>query len=470
MSIKLRVGDYLSSTQWGVSILFRELPAASLVETARHMGAPFAPDMQVDGKINGEIGYSSQGGLEGALALENASVKFPRAGSVEFDSARLMFSNNEAVLDPVDVRLDNQQTAQVDGQYAFDGTHTAFKIATPQLAIAEVESSAGRVVDAPPIPLLGQLRQGTWKGWIAFDRKDDRPGVWSGQYELQNTVLEIPGLASPVRLASASVEMKREQIQMTGIRARAGTLRLQGSYRYDAAATRPHLLRLNIPELKLAELERLMMPTLSRNEGFLARTFRLRKAPVPDWLAERKVDASIQIGSLLNGEAPVGNLRTRLLWDGTRIALSDLEWRQDQMLAKGEVALSLVGAVPVYQLTGSVENLDYRNGRLDIDGELETSGTGPNLLLNARSTGTFEGRDIMLAPDTLVREIAGSYRIGSAAGVPRLLLSDLQVTQGLDTLAGQGSSQPDGRIVLELTSGRRQVRLTGMLLPMHPDR
>jgi hypothetical protein len=36
-------------------------------------------------------------------------------------------------------------------------------------------------------------------------------------------------------------------------------------------------------------------------------------------------------------------------------------------------------------------------------------------------------------------------------------------------LVGQGASQPDGHLVLDLTSGRRQVRLTGMLLPVHPE-
>jgi hypothetical protein len=50
-----------------------------------------------------------------------------------------------------------------------------------------------------------------------------------------------------------------------------------------------------------------------------------------------------------------------------------------------------------------------------------------------------------------------------------LLLSNLQVLQGAETLVGQGASQPDGHIVLELTSGRKQVRLTGMLLPVHPE-
>ena len=467
VSIKLAAADYLSSPQWNASILFRDLPAASLVETARHMGVPLAPRMQVDGKIGGEIGYSNQNGLSGQLILENASVKFPSTGSAEFDSARLSFTNNEVVLDPVSVQLSGGQSAQIEGQYAFDGTHTAFKITAPQSSIAEIESQAGQVVATPPIPVLESLRQGAWKGWIAFDRKDDRPGAWSGEYELQNTLLEIPGLASPVRIASASVDVKDGRIQMTRVRARAGPVHLDGEYRYDPEAARPHHLRLNIPELKLADLERLMLPTLRREEGFLARTFRRRG--VPKWLEDRNVDASIRIGSLLNGDAPLGRLSTQLEWDGPKIVLSGLECNLDDMQAAGKVTLNLATAVPSYQLIGSIENLDYRNGQLDIDGELQTSGIGENLLLNIRSVGTFEGREIMLGPEATVREIAGGYRIAPVSGIPRLSLSNLQVTQGLDTLVGQGASLPDGRIVLELTSGRRQVRMSGMLLPIHPD-
>ncbi|HEV2688099.1 MAG TPA: hypothetical protein VGV35_06080, partial [Bryobacteraceae bacterium] len=108
-------------------------------------------------------------------------------------------------------------------------------------------------------------------------------------------------------------------------------------------------------------------------------------------------------------------------------------------------------------------------GTLDIEGELETSGIAENLLLNIRSQGTFEGQGIELGPESLVREISGSYRVAAVAGIPRLLLSNVQLTQGADTFSGQGSSQPDGHVVLELTSGRRQMRMTGMLLPMHPE-
>ncbi len=139
------------------------------------------------------------------------------------------------------------------------------------------------------------------------------------------------------------------------------------------------------------------------------------------------------------------------------------------MHAVGELSVNLAKAEPSYDWNGTVENFDYRNGQLDIDGELQTRGIGPALLLNLRSKGTFDGRGIMLAPDSEVREVSGSYRLAGPSGVPRLLLSNVQVLQGAETLVGQGASQPDGHIVLDLASGRRQVRLTGMLLPVHPE-
>jgi hypothetical protein len=211
------------------------------------------------------------------------------------------------------------------------------------------------------------------------------------------------------------------------------------------------------------------LPTLRRNEGFLARTFRLRKEALPKWLLDREVDGSILVNSLLNGDSPMGEFRAHLVWDGPSILLSNVDCRLGDMHATGKMTLNVDTRSPSYHLAGNIENLDYRNGQLDIDGELDTSGLAENLLLNIRSQGTFEGRDIELGPDTQVREITGSYRVAPVAGMPRLTLSNLQVAQGTDTLFGQGSSQPDGHIILELTSGRKQVRLTGMLLPMHPE-
>jgi hypothetical protein len=467
VAVKLRLADYLAAPKWAASITFRDLPAAPLVETARHMGAPFPQGVQVEGKVQGGIGYSNDGGWQGKLALENASMKIPDVLSAEFPSASILFANDKISFGPVEIQMENDQTAEIEGEYSLDNSHAGLKLSSRQLTIAEVQSRAGQVISAPPIPLLEKLRQGTWKGWIAFDRTGDHSGVWSGEYDLQNALMDIPGVAAPLRFISASVEMKNSGIHIDRIRAHVGQVKLEGEYRYDPDAGRPHRIRIRVAEVQLAEIERLMLPTLRRNESFLARTFRLRKETLPPWLQEREVDGAIQVDRLLNGDSPLGAFRAHLVWDGPSLVLSNADCRLGDMHATGKIALSVDQRAPAYHLAGAIENLDYRNGQLDVDGELDTSGLAESLLLNIRSEGTFEGRNIELGPDATMHEISGSFRVAPAFGLPHLTLSNLQVVQGADNLSGQGSSQPDGHIILDLTTGRKQVRLTGMLLPMH---
>jgi len=464
VSVEFHLDNYLSAPKWSGNLQFRDLPAASLVETARHFGAPLPPGVQVDGKVQGAIGYSSQSGVGGQLTLANAAVKFPQGGSAQFESAQVQIADGKVVLAPADIDMEDGQSAQVEGEYAFDNTHAAFRIATRQLT-----AGAAHLFEAAPIPLIEQLRQGAWKGWISYEKTAENPAVWSGQYELQNAVVEIPGLASPIRIASASVQMNGDGIQITRMHGRSGTVKFDGEYRYQATAVHPHRLRVTVPELQIAEAERLMLPALRRSQGFLARAFRLRDQPLPKWLEERDADITLQVDSLVNGESPLGELRAHAIWRGASINVPNLGWRMEDTRASGKMAVNLAKAEPAYQLNGTIENFDYRSGQLDVDGEFTTSGIGSDLMLNLRSKGSFEGRGIVLAPDAEMRAVSGAYRVAAANGIPRLLLSNVQVSQGADTLVGQGSSQPDGHLVLELTSGRRQVRLTGMLLPVHPE-
>ncbi len=235
--------------------------------------------MQVEGQVEGGIGYSSQSGAGGQLTLANASVKFPQGGSsqvnsVQLDSAQVEISGGKVVLAPSDVEMEDGQSAQIEGEYALDNSHAAFRISTRQLAVG-----AAHLLDAAPIPLLDQLHQGSWKGWISYEKTAENPDAWSGQYDLQNAVIEIPGLASPVRLASATVQMNDGGFQITRMRGRAGTVKFEGDYRYDASALRPHRLRLTIPELQVADLEGLMLPALSRDRRLSGARLPPRSAP-----------------------------------------------------------------------------------------------------------------------------------------------------------------------------------------------
>lgn len=471
-SVDFQLDDYLSAPKWSGNLRFHDLPAASVVETARHFGAPLPPDVQVDGAVEGRIGYASQSGASGQLMITRAAVKFPRGGSAQFSSAQVQICDGKIELAPSNLELSEGQSAQVQGEYSLDNSHAEFRVSTHLMTLSQsrdgAASGTARLLDAMPIPLLEHFDQGTWKGWVSYEKSGENPGVWSGQYDLQNAAIEIPGLASAVRIAAASVVMNGAGIQVNHLRGRTGPVKFEGDYRYEALAAHPHRLRLTIPDLQLADLQNVMLPALRRDEGFLARAFR-RDQPLPKWLEDRDAEIGIQIASLMDGDSALGDINAHGVWRGATISLPAIEWHSEDMHASGKLTVNLTKAEPSYDLSGMIENFDYRNGQLDIDGELQTSGTGAALFTNLRSKGTFDGRGIMLAPETEVREVSGSYRVGPYYREPRLLLSDVQVVQGAETLLGQGASEPDGHIVLELASGRKQVRLTGMLLPVHPE-
>ncbi len=139
------------------------------------------------------------------------------------------------------------------------------------------------------------------------------------------------------------------------------------------------------------------------------------------------------------------------------------------MAANGRIAVNLAGGVPQYHISGQVQSLDFRDGKLDLAGQFGASGFGQDLLVNATGKGTFAGRDLRFSAETALRDISGAFELGGGAGVTRLVLTKIQANDGVDTFTGQGSSVADGRFVLELTTaGKKQVKLTGSLLPTHP--
>ena len=148
--------------------------------------------------------------------------------------------------------------------------------------------------------------------------------------------------------------------------------------------------------------------------------------------------------------------------------LTNVTCSDQEMTASGRIAVNLAGGVPQYHLSGQVQNLDFRDGKLDLTGQFGASGLGPELLVRATSKGAFAGRDVRFSVDTALRDISGVFELASGAGLPRLVLTKIQANDGVDTFTGQGSSLADGRFVLELmTAGKRPVKLTGSLLPMH---
>jgi hypothetical protein len=104
-----------------------------------------------------------------------------------------------------------------------------------------------------------------------------------------------------------------------------------------------------------------------------------------------------------------------------------------------------------------LNDLSYKGGKLDFKGKVSAEGNGPALWGSIKADGTLRGRSIAFTPDTEFRRATGRFQLNMTATGPRWKLSGLKITQGSDSYSGEGATQADGRLVLDLSNGGRQV-------------
>jgi hypothetical protein len=243
------------------------------------------------------------------------------------------------------------------------------------------------------------------------------------------------------------------------MRAIAGPVEAFGTYSWVPGAERQDRFTLAIPSTDISDLERVLLPALHRTSGFIARTLRLRMV-TPDWLRERRAEGSVRIGALTAGDAELRGVRARVVWDGTSIQLPDVQATIDEGTLTGNLTADLSRGEPRYTLAGTIENLHLKNGEFDVSGELTTAGTGLSLLANVRGDGTFEVRSLATAPESF-GTVSGAFDFAMARTGPRLKLSGVQAAMGSEQFNGEGGTQADGRLLLDLTSQTRTVRVHG---------
>jgi hypothetical protein len=459
LRVKFDASQYLSQPRWALTVDLRDVPSATLLEVARHMGAPLPDSVTADGKVAGVVGYSGTTGLQGQLRFESTALKLPSADPITFQSADVLVESSRISVGPAVVQMPNGQTAELEGSYLLTSGDLRMRMSSAGMDIEELHTGTGRVLGAGSLPVLNDFRQGSWKGWIGYLRTGNEPGAWQGELEVQNTRVEVPGMAEPVRIAAASLSVDGEKFALSHIRGHSGDVPFTGEFRS------PRRLSVEIAAVTPEALERMFAPSLGRNQSLLSRTLRLGRVSTPEWLRSRHVNATLKIGRLTIGADDWTVNKARLLWDGTNVHVTGIDAHRADASAMGAIQIDLSGQRPVYSAQGRVENLGYKDGLLAIEGSAVAEGLGAEVSAAAQGEGTFSGEDISFAPDASFETIAGNFVLSPGL---RVKLNDVQISQGPDTYSGQGTTQPDGRLLLELTGARRQLRLLGTLLTPAP--
>ncbi len=456
LAVHFRATDYLSQPHWAVGLNWNHFPVAPIMELARHMGAQLPPKLQLTGAMDGAIGYSGQGSLQGALAFHDTALAIPDSPPVRFEQAHIILGQGHARLSPTVVRGGENDEARIEADYALDTQTLDLAISTDAMKVQSLRAQAALAA----VPCLEQIASGQWSGELHYHRARTE-SAWSGRLALTDAAIAIPGLADPVQLNSAHAQIDGARVVLERIDAQAGKIAFKGEYRYEPGVARPHRLRLRAESWDAADLEAELMPTLRRSTNLIERT--LGRPMVTDWLRERNLDGTVQIDDLLIGGAHLENFRARVLWDVARVQLDGIQAGLDRASVTGKLDVNLRGSRPNYRLTSKVKGMKWQSGMLDADGQLVTFGTGTQLLTNAAAEGSFKGSAIELGTLPPLRSIAGAYSFSWWQAGPRLRLTGLNLRTEDETFTGRGATQDDGRLVILLTNGAREMRMSGTL-------
>ena len=276
--------------------------------------------------------------------------------------------------------------------------------------------------------------------------------------------MAVPGLAQPLQLASARAQIDGARVVLDRLDAHVGEVAFTGDYRYEPKAARPHRVRLRAAAVDAADLEAALLPTLKRTSSLLARA--LGRPSLPGWLKDRAVEGTIQIGDLAVGEAHLEGVRAHMVWDLARIDIDSITARLEEAQLSATMTVSVRAERPVYRLAGSFKGLEWQSGTIDAEGTAETSGTGEQLLANLTSQGTFTGSALDFGSASPWRAVSGAYALAMG---PRLRFTVLNLKTGDELYTGRGSTQDDGRLVIQLNSGLKEMRMTGTLAKLKID-
>jgi hypothetical protein len=452
--VRFRASDYLSRPRWAVAVNWNRFPCDPLMQLARDMGAQLPPKLRLGGTVDGAIGYSGEGSFQGTLGFHNAAVTIPDSPPVRFADAYLVMDHGHVRLSPAEVRSGDEDRAEIDADYAIDGGTLDLSIVTDSMKVSSLRAQ----VALAAVPWLEQLKTGEWSGQLHYHLGRAQAG-WTGDLQVKDAQIDVPGFADPVQLSSAQAHIDGVNLALDRMEAQAGKMAFTGRYQYDAAAARPHRINLQADALDAADIEAEFLPALRRNTSLIARA--LRRATLPDWLRGRSAEGSVAVNDLTLAGQHFQHVRGHLIWDESRLEFDGLQANVDRASVAGRLAVNLRGNRPAYKLTGRLKGLAWQSGNLDAQGTLETSGVGAQLLANLTSEGAISGAALDLGT-SLTWRMSGSFSLAWPQTTPKLRLTALNLRTGDESYTGQGGTLENGRLVLLVSNGAKEMRISGL--------
>lgn len=466
LTARFLVLEYLRNPRWSLTLQLNRMAPAPALDVARHLGAPIPQNLNIEGELTGEITYSPEDGFRGHLSLEEAVATLAQYPAARFARVELTIEGGRATLLSQMYPGENQKPIQLTVDYSLSTRQLDLKIETPGTEIPAAKDSLPSLLGMVSAPFLSAFVGGSWSGWLAYTSEPDNPGKWMGRIQLLDTETRLPVFSVPLRIHSAKVVFDGLQVAMNKLEGSLGDLDFKGEYYYQPTSRRPVQWRCTTGDLDVYQLEKVLMPVLARKRGFFLRTLGIHRSTLPAWLQNWRSEGQLAADTLSLPGVKLEAVKASVVWERADLQATEITGK----LAGGEVcaglSVNLRGSEPFYGAAVRIRSANWRGGKVDLEGAVRTNGIGGDVLQNLQAEGIWNGYAIYFIPGLRLRTVSGDFAFSFFGSQPRLSLLTLRAVTPDGIFYGQGGTQPDGRLRIELKGDQEQIHLSGTILPL----
>jgi len=398
--------------------------------------------------------------MEGGLVITNAVANIPSVPPLRSASASVTISGSKIHIDPAILQSDTGGTLRAGGDFDLAAQNLSVEINADQFSVAAFKQTTNAWFGAPHA--LSLMSDGKISGSFGVNFPKGGP-VWSGQGQFNNVSMEVPGVAPPVHGLQGKFTLDEDTFDLPHLSGQLGDSSFTGSYRYAVSANHPEHLRLQLETADLATLEAELTPTIS-DQGLLSRLPFTRRS-IPAWLASRSMEGEVDIAKCSVNQVPIGPFSTHFVWQGTSVQLAELKLKLPSGKLQGSGTIALSARLPRYRLAMKVDGYPWSGGLLKLAGNIDTSGMGLVALQHLEASGDFWGEGVTFSSGDPLNSISGRFTFAFNGSTPLLKLTKVQARQGDEDWTGEGGSNADGKLMLDLANGERQVHMAADLTP-----
>ncbi len=468
VTLHVRASDTSSPSSSSLVAELKDAPLGDLLPLAARMGVSLPNGAALHGALTGAVGYSSDAGWSGSLAIQGAQAVLPGAPTLRTAVANVTIARESAHFDPAIIQTDGGGTILLSGDYYYADGHSRAYLDSTNVSVSELKPILGNWFG--DLPSLAAIREGDITGNFSYS---ERPNVlrrsitgtgkpfWSGRFEMSKATISIPALALPLANSHGRVSFNDTAFEVDRLVANLGDLPVRASYRYDLAAEHPEHLRIDLARADLLQLQAALVPTIQA--GGLWGRLAFLKRPRPAWIESRDLAGDMIVREIFAAGRPMGSLDSHFFWDGTQVVFDNLTLALPKGHVSAQGSVDLAYYRPRWQVVAKAFDYPWAGGSLAASGNISGVGLGKDVVSDVSATGSFEGKGLQLASSSGFESLSGLFRLSFDDGWPDLRLTDLQALSNGDQWSGAGAAQSDGKVILDLSRAGKQLHIVTSL-------